>query len=180
MRDPKGVRRSAVALLTLAGLWSMTGHAEQILLATTPLVQGSLASATPFSVPGAGTVTATLVDLGWPAKLASLTFAATTPTSVLATLPGPGQVSFNTSAPGVYSAVVGAVASPSGFLDLGWYSLTIGFAPSVALPPSAWLLLSGLGALALALRRRGTHAHPVGQVSYARHDAYLEFQPPTP
>jgi hypothetical protein len=150
----------------------MTGHAEQILLVATPLVQGSLASATPFSVPGAGTVTATLTDLAWPAKLASLTFAATTPTSVLASLPGPGQVSFNTSAQGIYSAVVGAVASPSGFLDLGWYSLTIGFAPAVPLPASAWLLLSGLAGLGVALLRRGT------QASYARHGGCLEFQFP--
>jgi hypothetical protein len=154
MRDRRGIPRTTVALLTLAGLWSMTGHAEQILLVATPLVQGSLASATAFSVPGAGTVTATLTDLSWPDKLASLTFAATTPTSVLASLPGQGQISFNTSAQGIYSAVVGAVASPSGFLDLGWYSLSIGFAPAVPLPATGWLLLSGLGALAVTLRQR--------------------------
>jgi hypothetical protein len=154
MRNRRGVRRTAVVLLTLAGFWSTTGHADQTLLATSPVVQGSLASATPFSVPGAGTVTAILTDLDWPTKLASLTFAATTPTSVLASLPGAGQVSFTTSGAGVYSAVVGAVASPSGLLDLGWYSLTIGFAPAVPLPASAWLLLSGLGALAVTLHRR--------------------------
>jgi hypothetical protein len=157
MRDRRGIPRTTVALLSLAGLWSMTGHAEQILLMATPLVQGSLASATAFSVPGAGTVTATLTDLAWPAKLASLTFAATTPTSVLASLPGSGQISFNTSAQGIYSAVVGAVASPSGFLDLGWYSLSIGFAPAVPLPASGWLLLSGLGAVAVTWRRRRSH-----------------------
>lgn len=161
MSDGRGIRRTAVALLILAGLWSMTGHAEQILLVATPLVQGSLASATPFTVPGAGTVTAILSDLDWPAKLASLTFAATTPTSVLASLNGPGQVSFKVSSPGVYSAVVGAVASPTSFLDLGWYSLTIDFAPAVPLPASAWLLLSGLASLGVTTLRRRTLLVPI-------------------
>jgi hypothetical protein len=107
-------------------------------------------------VPGAGAVTAILSDLDWPAKLASLTFAATTPTSVLASLNGPGEVSFNVSGPGVYSAVVGAVASPTSFLNLGWYSMTIEFAPAVPLPASAWLLLSGLVSLGVTLLRNGT------------------------
>lgn len=156
MNDRRGIRRAAAALLTLGGVWSITGHAE-ILLVSTPLVQGSLASATPFSVPGAGTVTAILSDLDWPARLASLTFAATTPTSVLASLNGPGQVSFNVSGPGVYSAVVGAVASPTSFLGLGWYSMTVDFAPAVPLPASVWLLLSGLGCLAAARRSKGTY-----------------------
>ncbi len=151
----KGRHYTAVALAACAGLWGFPAAAEEVLLETTPLVQGSLATVTPFDVTSPGTVTVILADLAWPEKLASLTFAATTPNAVLATLGGPGEVSFKVSKPGIYDAVVGAIASP-GFLDLGWYSMTVEFAPAaVPLPAGAWLLLSGLGALVCTLRRRG-------------------------
>jgi hypothetical protein len=135
-------------------LWSVSGRAEQLLVST-PLVVGSLASDTAFSVSGAGTVTVILSDLGWPDKLANLTFAATTPSAVLANMTGTGEISFQVSGAGIYNAVVGAVASP-GFLDLGWYSMTIDFAPAVPLPASGLLLGSALGALALAWRMQAT------------------------
>lgn len=147
------VARGAGALLTLAGAWSIAGHAEQ-LLAVSPLVHGSLATATPFTIPGAGTVTVKLTDLNWPTKLASLTFAATTPTAVVASLASAGQTSFQVGSSGVYDAVVDAVASPQSFLNLGWYSLTIDFTAAVPLPPTALLMLSGLLCLALAALRR--------------------------
>ncbi len=140
-------------LLTLIGACSRPARADQVLLEATPLVQGSLASVTSLDVSGPGTVTVTLSDLGWPDKLASLTFAATTPTGVLATLSGAGRISFTVSTAGIYDAVVGAVASP-GFLGLGWYSLCITFAPSVPLPGGGWLLLSALAACALLWRGR--------------------------
>ncbi len=118
-------------------------------MAVSPLVHGYLASATPFSVPAAGTVTVTLTDLNWPTKLASLTFAATTPTAVLAGLASAGRTSFTVGSSGVYDAVVDAVASPQSFLDLGWYSLTIDFTAAVPLPPTVLLMLSGIACLAL-------------------------------
>jgi hypothetical protein len=154
MTEHRSARCSVTALLTLAGAWSTAGYAEQ-LLAVSPLVQGSLASATAFNVPGAGTVTVTLTDLDWPAKLQSLTFAATTPTAVVASLASAGQTSFGVGSAGVYDAVVNAVASPQSFLNMGWYSLTIDFAAAVPLPPTALLMLSGLGCLAGVMLGRG-------------------------
>ncbi len=154
MTERRGAPRAAAVLACMAA-WSLAGHAETLLVST-PLVQGSLATATAFSVPGAGVVTITLADLDWPTKLASLSFAATTPTAVLASLAGPGQTSFTTSAAGIYSAVVDAVASPSGLLDLGWFSLTINYTSSVPLPASVWLLLSSLGWLAAICRGKAT------------------------
>jgi len=143
--------RLILALTAFFGL-ALAAHAEQI-LQETPLVQGALATATPFSVTGPGMVTVTLSDIVWPDRLASLTIAATTPNAVLASLSGPGTVSFKVTGAGVYDAVVGAVAGSSSFLNLGWYSLNIDFAPAVPLPQSAWLLLSALAALWLAVRR---------------------------
>ena len=149
---------ACTALLSFVAAWSSSARADQLLLQATPLVQGSLASVTAFAVSGPGTVTVTLSDLGWPDKLASLTFAATTPTGVLATMTGAGRISFTVSTAGIYDAVVGAVASP-GFLSLGWYSLGISFAPAaVPLPGAGWLLLSALAAGALLGRRR---SHPL-------------------
>lgn len=160
MSDRGGVRGAAAALLLAAvGACSGAARAEQ-LLAVSPLVHGSLASATPFEVPAAGTVTVILTDLNWPQKLASLSFAATTPTAVLAGLAGPGVTSFTTSSAGVYDAVVDAVASPQSFLNLGWYSLRIDFAAAVPLPPTAWLILSGIACLALAGLRTRARRNP--------------------
>lgn len=144
----------ALALvLTVASLTSAVARADQLLV-TTPLVVGSLSSVSNFQISGPGTVTVSLTDLGWTERLASLTFAATDAAGVVATMSGPGQISFNVSSPGMYSAVVGAVASSSGFLDLGWYSMTVNFAPAAAvpLPASGWLLLSCVLLLGAALR----------------------------
>ena len=152
MTDAKNTCRTALPLLALAALWSVPSHADQVLLETSPLVQGFLASATPFTVSAPGTVTVTLTDLDWTQKLASLTFAVTTPGSVLDSMSAAGQSSFTVSTAGVYSAVVGALAAPAspGSLAIGWYSLNISFAPAVPLPASSWLLLSGvIGLIAL-------------------------------
>jgi hypothetical protein len=159
MTDRPGARGAAAALLLVAGTWSVAGHAVQLLV-DSPIVYGSLASAKPFSVPGAGTVTVTLSDLGFTAKLASLTFSATTSTAVVTSLPSAGQTSFTVGAAGLYAAVVDAVATPTGSLDLGQYSLVIGFTAAVPLPPAALLMLSGLGCLALLTRAGGLGRNP--------------------
>ena len=162
MERGRSINTLALAgLLALATLLSSAARAEQLLV-TTPLVDGSLASVTNFQISGPGTVTVSLTDLDWTDRLASLTFAATDASGVVATMSGPGQVSFKVSSPGMYSAVVGAVASGSGFLDLGWYSMTVNFAPAAAvpLPPSAWLLVSCLLLLGVALRTRPRSPSP--------------------
>lgn len=145
---------AAAALLALTGLSSAASHAETLLVIPGQLVQGQLALAQPFTVPGAGTVSVRLSDLNWPAALASLTFAATTPTAVVASLPGAGQTSFTVGNAGLYDAVVDAVASPQALLNLGEFSLTVDFTAAVPLPATSLLMLSGLVCLALFLLRR--------------------------
>ena len=44
-------------------------HADTILLERSGLIGGAETVVTPFSVPGAGTLTVTLTDLGWPTRL---------------------------------------------------------------------------------------------------------------
>lgn len=158
-------RGSWIRVLALGLLLALAGAAAEAeeLLVSTPLVDGSLATVSNFQITGPGTVTVSLTDLAWPDKLASLTFAATTSSGVVASMSGPGQISFNVSSPGMYSAVVGAVAG-AGFLDLGWYSMIVNFTPAtsaVPLPGSVWLLVSGLvlGALLIRPRRRATPAY---------------------
>jgi hypothetical protein len=143
----------ALTVCGALGLGSAPSRAD-VLYAATPLVVGSLASVTDFTVSGPGTVTVTLTDLGFTERLASLTFAATTPTGVITSMSGPGQISFAVTTPGIYSAVIGALAQGAGPLALGWYSVTIGFAPAVPLPGTLALLLSALLGIA-ALRKLG-------------------------
>ena len=157
-----GAHTAGAALLALAGLSSAASHAETLLVIPGQVVQGQLALAQPFTVPGAGTVSVTLTDLNWPAALASLTFAATTPTAVVASLSGAGQTSFTVGSTGLYDAVVDAVASPQALLNLGEFSLTVNFTAAVPLPPTSLLMLSGFGCLALFLlgKSRGETPNP--------------------
>ncbi len=161
MNEVKHARWSTVALLVVAAGFCARGSAETLEV-TSPLVQGYLVTDTSFYAPGPGTVTAILSDLGWPDSLSSLTLSAVTPNKTLGSWQGPGEFSFAVSGPGVYSVVVGAVSSPSSFLDLGWYCMKIDFTPAtVALPGTAWLLLGGLGML-FSMRRQvsGTVQRP--------------------
>jgi hypothetical protein len=143
--------RLAPAVLAVAGLWSTAGHAEMLLAGST-LITGSQTIVTSFEAPGKGTVTIDLGDLAWPDKFSSLSFAATTTSSVLARMAGVGEVSFDVGASGWYSAVVSAVVAPDGLFNLGMYSLRVDFAPAVPLPPGTLLLLSGLGGIVAAWR----------------------------
>jgi hypothetical protein len=108
----------------------------------------------PFVIAGgmpAGTVTVTLQDLGWEGPFSSLSFAATTSTSLLAQLAAPGSLTFGIAGAGNYFATVYGVADPN--FGSGLYSLNLKYSP-VPLPMAAWLLLSGL-----ALLPRKTNRH---------------------
>ena len=122
-------------------------------IARTEMITGTDSITLPFVVPGGmpgGTVTVTLADLGWPGLMSSLSFAATTSTSLLAQLTAPGSVSFDIGGTGTYFATVYGVADPN--FGSGLYSLNLSYAP-VPLPAAAWLLLSGLALLARKTNR---------------------------
>jgi hypothetical protein len=119
-------------------------RADTVVLAQTGLVIGTQTTDTSVLAPGPGTLTVTLSDLTWPYSLQNLTFSATTASSVLKTLAGVGQTSFDVAGSGTFYAHV--MGEAQGLLDIGLYSLKITFQPAavVPLPSSGWLLLGAL------------------------------------
>jgi hypothetical protein len=149
-----------LAPLALSGV-AIAPHAwaDSILLAQTTLVAGSESTVDSFTAPTAGTVTVDLQTLDWPTPLSALSFAATSASSVLASWNGTGltsDVATFTVAPGTYYAHIMATANSSG-LDLGLYSVMLTFTPTVPLPASGWLLLTGLFVLAGVARAVRPH-----------------------
>jgi hypothetical protein len=140
---------------------SGVGRAEMLLSQTT-LVIGSQTTATTFTASGPGTVTLQLSDLSWPERLAGLSCAIVTSTTVIArTALDVGtsslrSMSFDVSGPGTFTAIVSGAAAVSNPLQLGAYSLQIDITPSaVPLPASGLLLGAAIAGGALLLRRRG-------------------------
>jgi hypothetical protein len=159
---------TAAGLAAVSALLGLTAgpaaQADQILVAQTSLVTGTVSTVDSFMAPAAGTVTIELSNLPWPTALSSLSFFAGTATQVLAsgTVPtapaGAGGMmleSFQVTSPGTYFAHVTGTATPSGTLDLGLYSMQVSFAPAVPLPAAGWLLGGGLLVLAGLGRRLG-------------------------
>jgi hypothetical protein len=150
----RSLKLALLAPAALVGL-SLAPHAqaESILLAQTTLVSGSVSTVDSFTAPTAGTVTVNLQSLNWPAPLAALSFSATSASQVLASWNGMGLASdiasFNVSA-GTYFAHIMATAASGAQapLDLGLYSMMMTFTPSVPLPASGWMLLTGMFVLA--------------------------------
>ena len=146
-----------LAPLALIGMAAAPhARADSILLAQTTMVVGSESTVDSFTTPGAGTVNVSLQNLNWPTQLSTLSFAATTASSVLYN--GGGAINnelatFNVGAAGTYFAHI--MATAGGDLNIGLYSLLLTFTPStnpVPLPSSGWLLLIGMFALAGVLR----------------------------
>lgn len=123
----------------------------------TEMITGTDSIVLPFVISGGsgGSVTVTLSDLGFPGPLSSLSFAATTSTSLLAQLSAPGSMTFGITGPGTYFATVYGIADPS--FGSGLYSLNLSYAP-VPLPAAAWLFASGL-ALVGARRKQSVTKH---------------------
>jgi hypothetical protein len=119
------------------------------LLSQTTMVVGTESTTDTFTAPTAGTVTVTLNSFGWAAPLSALSFSASSATQVLASWTGTGVTSdtatFNVAA-GSYFANI--MATASGAMDMGLYSLRMTFTPAVPLPSSGWLLLTGMFVLA--------------------------------
>jgi hypothetical protein len=144
--------RPQVSLLTIVQPSVVLLPGASNAVARTEMITGTDSIVLPFVVPGGmpgGNVTVTLADLGWPGLMSSLSFAASTSTSLLAQLDAPGSLTFSINGPGNYFATVYGVADPN--FGSGLYSLNLSYAP-VPLPAAAWLLLSGLA----LLRRKQT------------------------
>jgi hypothetical protein len=136
--------------MALTGL-AVAPHAwaDTVLLAQSTMVVGTESTTDTFVAPTAGTVTVSLKSFGWAAPLSALSFSASSATQVLASWSGTGVTSdiatFNVG-PGSYFANI--MATASGAMDMGLYSLRMTFTPAVPLPSSGWLLLTGMFVLA--------------------------------
>jgi hypothetical protein len=111
-----------------------------------------------FVLTGPGTLTLTLTDLRWPTSIQEMTFlVATTTGTIIGQGSGFGSESFQIAGPGTVYAVTYGQAAPLPGLSFGYgsYGVSATFqAQAVPLPTSAALLLSGLGILWIAFRRR--------------------------
>ena len=146
-----------LAPLALMGMAAAPhARADSILLAQTTMVIGNESTVDSFTTPGAGTVSVSLQNINWPTPLSALSFSATSASQVLWN--GGGSMnnevaSFNVSSAGTYFAHI--MATASGDLNIGLYSLLMTFSPNsspVPLPSSGWLLLIGLFVLAGVVR----------------------------
>jgi hypothetical protein len=147
------LKLALLAPLALIGLAATPdARADTLLLAQTSLVSGTVATDNSFTAPTAGVVSVNLQSLDWPTQLSALSFSATSANQVLASWNGSGSnitggaMTFDVGA-GTYFTHVMATAAP-GPLDLGLYSMIMTFTPSVPLPASGWMLLTGLFVLA--------------------------------
>jgi hypothetical protein len=147
----KAALAAPLALMALAA--APHARADSILLAQTTLVSGSVSTVDSFTTSTAGQVTVSLQSLNWPASLNALSFSATSSSQVLASWNGTGLTSDSATfdvAAGTYFTHV--IATAGGALDLGLYSMMLTFtpntSPTVPLPASGWMLLTGLFVLA--------------------------------
>jgi hypothetical protein len=152
MKMRKFLKLGLLAPLALVGL-AVTPHAwaDSILLAQTTLVAGTESTVDSFTTSGAGSVTVTLQSLNWPTQLSALSFSATSASQVLASWNGTGTTltgsttTFDVGA-GTYFAHI--MATAGGALNLGLYSMMMTFSPNstptVPLPASGWMLLTGM------------------------------------
>jgi hypothetical protein len=126
---------------------------SQTLYEANTFVRGSALTYTTLQIDSAGTLRVELADLTWPQAFESLTFTLASAAGVLGESVGPGLMSFELGGPATLFA--GVFADAAGLANKGLYHLEIAFVPSVVPVPAAlWLLLSGLGGLGLARRRR--------------------------
>jgi hypothetical protein len=153
MKATRPLRLALVAPLAAVAL-SVAPHAwaDSILVQQSTMVNGSESTTDSFTTGSAGTVTVTLTDTGWNAPLSALSFSANSATGVLASFNAVGLTSdtaqFVVNGAGTYFASI--MATAGGAMDLGLYSLKMTFSPnmpSVPLPSTGWLFLTGLFAL---------------------------------
>lgn len=123
------------------------------LLQQTTLVFSQQTNLYAFDAPGAGTLSITLKDWGFPQSLQQLTASILSQDQVLGSLNPPKSSDWQLELPiangGLFDAFVAAQAGGQG-LQFGAYSMSITFQPAtspVPLPPAVDLLLGGMGLL---------------------------------
>ncbi|SRR5579871_3020315 len=134
------------------------------LLQESTLVINQQSNVYAFTAPAAGTLTIELSDIVWPTALQSLDLSVNSPTSVLGSMSLDGTLDIKVSKGGTFYINVNGDAG--GPLDIGLYSLQVGFTPQMApVPlPEPWALALGgialLGTLRLLQKRIEPEAQP--------------------
>ncbi len=129
------------------------GGGPVTLLDSVGFIRGSQVFSDAINVPSAGTLTVTLSDVPWLDALQNLNCFLSAPGgSVIGGSQNGGFDSVNVQPGTIY---VNWYGEAEGALSLGAYSIDVAFLPEapVPLPPGAVLMLSGLAALAIGLRR---------------------------
>jgi hypothetical protein len=133
---------------------SSLGGGPVTLLDTVGFIRGTQVFSDAINVPFAGTLTVTLSDIPWLDALQNLNCFLSTPGGgILGGSQNGGFDSVNVQPGTVY---VNWYGEAEGSLNLGAFSLAVELQPQippVPLPPAAVLMLSGLAALGIGLRR---------------------------
>ena len=149
-------RMAAVAAVAVMGMVHSPGaQADTLLKAATTMVYGSSADTYSITAPSAGTITAQVSTVPWPTPLSALSFNVSDATSVLtpagraaAQAAGGTQPQIETFQVGAGTYFAHVLATATGDLNLGLYSVMFTFSPSaVPLPTTIGLLLIGLVAV---------------------------------
>jgi len=145
----RAVRMSGPLALLALCLSATAARAEMLMLSQTTLVSGTESSVDSFTIASDGTLTLQLSDISWPQALTSLNFMLSSADQVMGAWSAQQNsiVESIQLTPGTYYGHITGTAG--GDLDLGVYSVTVGFQPAgvVPLPASGRLLLVALLAL---------------------------------
>jgi hypothetical protein len=168
-----GARAGAGALASLVLLSAAAvcgdARAETLLASQTNFFSGSTSQTLSFDVDRGGVVDVQLTDLGWPDPLQSLSFFASSGTSILSSeQTAANTYEFSMTGPGAFYAHIAGVAGNAhitGLPNFGLYGVEVNFTPFAApvpLPAGLSLLATGLvGLLGFAwLRRRSLASDP--------------------
>ncbi len=152
---------AALALVVWALGSAHSAKADTLLISPTDLFTGTEASGYSVSVPGPGTLYVDLSSIDYaPGVQADLSFILASGAKVLGSLTNvTGSESLPISVGSASTLFAYVIGDATGTLGLGMSSLDIVFRPDgmmkcspVPLPPSAWLLLTGLAGLGGVLR----------------------------
>jgi len=141
-------------MVCAAGILIVAGRAaiaSEVLYDNSGFIQGQQSFEQSFNLAGPGTLTVTLTNSDWPQPLANLNMIVSTSQGLLGPEMGAGTETFRFGGGQVFAQWFGTA---QGSLDTGVYGMKVEWTPTVPLPTSIVLFLSGLALLAWQRRER--------------------------